>query len=168
MARTSRSRGSPAEKLAIKGSEHPIAVLEAVWQWLEATPALGIEAVILGVAAGSLALVARGADLTIASFVGCLLAGTLLVAPDIPAFPLVVTGWATYLALTVMSRRLPERSLERRTFGTLLRQTRAHFSDRLKAAGGPRWPSIDAVAQAIDPWFNPISARRGSLNSPPG
>ena len=154
--------GQPAEKLAIKGSEHPIAVLEAVWQWLVATPALGIEAVILGIAAGSLALVARGADLTIASFVGCLLAGTLLVAPDIPAFPLVVTGWATYLALSVMSRRLPERSLERRTFGTLLRQTRALFSDRLKAGG---W---SAVAQAIDPWFNPISARRGSLNSPPG
>jgi hypothetical protein len=132
--------GQPAQRLTIKGSEHPIAVLEAVWQWLVATPALGIEAVILGVAAGSLALVARGADLTIASFVGCLLAGTLLVAPDIPALPLVVTGWATYLAVTVMSRRLPERSLERRTFGTLLRQTRADFSDRLKAAGGPRWP----------------------------
>ena len=132
--------GAPAEPLGIRGSEHPIAVLQAVWHWLEATPALGLEAVILGLVAGLLVLVARGADLTIATCVGGFLAATLLVAPEAAAFPLVATGWITYLALTLMSRRLPERSAKRRRLGTYLRQTGAHFGDRLKAAGGPRWP----------------------------
>ena len=59
--------GRPAEPLGIRGSEHPIAVVQAIWHWLEATPALGLEAVVLGIAAGSLVLVARGADLIIAS-----------------------------------------------------------------------------------------------------
>ncbi|HEU5066062.1 MAG TPA: serine/threonine-protein kinase [Gaiellaceae bacterium] len=132
--------GRPAEELDVTGSEHPIAVLQAVWQWLEATPALGLEALILGLAAGSLLLVARGTDLTIASFAGCLLAGTLLVAPDTAAVPLVATGWITYVALTLMSRRLPERAGKRRSFGALVTQTRAQFADRLKAGGGMRRP----------------------------
>jgi hypothetical protein len=132
--------GRPAEELDVAGSEHPIAVLQAVWRWLEATPVLGLEAVVLGLAAGSLALVARGSDLAIASFAGCLLAGTLLVAPDVVALPLVVTGWLTYVALTVRSRRLPERAGKRRSFGAFLTQTRAHFADRLKAGGGMRRP----------------------------
>jgi hypothetical protein len=133
-------RGRPAEELDIKGSEHPIAVLQAMWHWLEATAALGLEALILGLAAGALVLVARGTDLTIASFAGCLLAGTLLAAPDVAALPLVVAGWITYLTLTVMSRRLPERADKRRTLGAFLTQTSAHFVDRLKAGGGMRWP----------------------------
>ena len=115
----------PAEELDIKGSEHPIAVLQAVWAWLEATPALGLEAVILGLAAGSFVLVSRGNDLTIAGFAGCVLAGTLLVAPEVAALPLVVTGWLTYLTLTVMSRRLPERAPGRRSLGALLSHTRS-------------------------------------------
>jgi hypothetical protein len=132
--------GLPAAPLDIRGSEHPIAVLQAVWDWLSATPALSLEAAILGLAAGSLALIARGADLAIASFAGCLLAGTLLAAPDVAAFPLVVTGWTTYVAMTVMSRRLPERAAGRRSFGALLRQTGAQFVDRLKPGGGLGWP----------------------------
>ena len=132
--------GAPAETLGVSGSEHPIAVLQAVWHWLEATPALGLEAVILGLAAGSLALFARGADLTIAAFVGCFLAGTLLVAPEAAVLPLVASGWITYLALTLMSRRQPQRATRKRTLGAFLRQTGVHFTDRLKAAGGPRWP----------------------------
>jgi Protein kinase domain len=132
--------GRPAEELDVAGSEHPIAVLQAVWRWLEATPVLGLEAVVLGLAAGSLAFVARRSDLAIASFAGCLLAGTLLVAPDVVALPLVVTGWLTYVALTVRSRRLPERAGKRRSFGAFLTQTRAHFADRLKAGGGMRRP----------------------------
>ena len=131
--------GRPAEELDVKDSEHPIAVFQAVWHWLQATPALGLEALILGLAAGTLVLVARGSDLTIASFAGCLLAATLLAGPAAPALPLVVTGWITYLALTVMSRRLPERAANRRTIGAFLTQTCAHFADRLKAGGGMRW-----------------------------
>jgi hypothetical protein len=132
--------GAPARALGIRGSEHPIAVFHAAWQWLEATPALGLEALVLGVAAGSLLLVARGSDLTIASFVGCFLAGVLLAAPSAAAVPLVAAGWLTYLALTVTARRQPERAARKRSFGALLRQTGAHFGDRLKAGGGMRWP----------------------------
>jgi hypothetical protein len=116
--------GAPAQALGIRGSEHPIAVFQTAWQWLEATPALGLEALILGLAAGSLVLATRGADLTIAAFVGCFLGGTLLAAPEAAAFPFVATGWITYLALTLMSRRQPEHAARRRSPGALLRSTK--------------------------------------------
>jgi hypothetical protein len=132
--------GRPAAALGARGSEHPIAVLQAVWLWLESTPAVGIEALILGAVGGSLVLVARASDLTIATFVGCFLTAMLLVAPAVAAFPLVATGWITYLALTLMSRRQPEREPRSHGFRALLRQTRAHFTDRLKPGGGLRWP----------------------------
>jgi hypothetical protein len=138
--------GRPAAPLDIEGSEHPIGVSQAVWDWLQATPALGLEALILGLAAGALVLVARGTDLTIASFAGCLLAGTLLVAPDVRALPLVVTGWITYLTLTLMSRRLPERAARRRTVGAFLTHARASLHRALpRVPGGtsrfPQTPS---------------------------
>jgi hypothetical protein len=132
--------GGGSGSLGIAGSEHPVAVAQSAWAWLAARPELVVEAAILAVAAASLRLVARRTDLTIAAFVAALLAGTLLAAPEAGAFPLVLTGWATYLALTVMSRRLPERAAERRTIGTVVRQTRAKFLDRLKSGGGMRWP----------------------------
>ena len=132
--------GLPAAPLDIRGSEHPIAVLQAIWNWLLATPALGLEAAILGAAAGSLVLVARGADLTVASFAGCMLAGTLLAAPDIAAFPLVVTGWATYLALTVMSRRQSERLARRLSFGSLMQQIRVALFRALPRVLRAGWP----------------------------
>jgi hypothetical protein len=138
--------GRSAESLGVAGSEHPVAVAEAAWRWLEGAPALGIEAVILGVAAASLGLVSRWADLTIATFAGGFLAATLLAAPEVPALPLVLTGWAAYLALTVMSRRQPERVAERRGFGTLLRQTSAFLRRNLSRFSGetsrfPQTPS---------------------------
>jgi len=132
--------GEPAAPLGITGSEHPVAVLQAIWQWLLATPALGLEAAIVAVAAASLPLVARGSDLTIASFAALFLAATLIAAPAVNAFPLVLSGWAVYAALTVMSRRLPERIAQRHTLGALAKQTCARFLDRVKPVGGPRWP----------------------------
>ena len=132
--------GEAAAPLGIIGSEHPIAVLQAVWQWLLATPAVGLEAAIVAVAAASLPLVARGSDLTIASFAALFLAATLIAAPAVNAFPLVLSGWAVYAVLTVMSRRLPERAAQRHTLGTLAKQTCARFLDRVKPVGGPRWP----------------------------
>jgi hypothetical protein len=132
--------GAHAAGLGIAGSERPLGVFDALWRWLLENPALGIEALLLAAAAGALPHMTRRADLSIAAFAGLLLAGTLLAAPRTGAVPLVVTGWLTYLALTVQSRRLPEGAVERRSFGTFLTQTRAHLRDRLKAAGGPRWP----------------------------
>jgi hypothetical protein len=132
--------GDAAAPLTIAGSEHPLAVLQAVWQWLLAAPALGIEALLLAVAAAALPLVARSSDLTIATFAAAFLAGTLLTAPSVNAAPLLVTGWSFYAAATVMSRRLPERTAKRRSFGAIAAQTCARFTDRLKAGGGPGWP----------------------------
>jgi hypothetical protein len=129
-----------ARPLEVAGSEHPVRVLQAVWEWLAALPQLGVEAAILAIVAGSLTLVARTSDLTVAAFAAAVVASTLIAAPEAPAASLVVTGWVTYAALVVMSRRLPERTLERRKVGAALRQTRARLVDRMKAAGGPRWP----------------------------
>jgi hypothetical protein len=130
----------PSQSLAIAGGEHPLAVLQAVWPWLLGLPALGLEALILAAAAALIPLAARGSDLTIAMFAGALLAATLVAAPNVSAFPLVVCGWAIYLALTLESRTRPREATEKRTLGTVLKRTRAGFADRLKAAGGPRWP----------------------------
>ena len=130
----------PSQSLGIAGSEHPLAVLQAVWPWLLGLPALGLEALILAAAAALIPLAARGSDLTIAMFAGALLAATLVAAPTASAFPLVVSGWAIYLALTLVSRTRPREATEKRTLGTVLKRTRAGFADRLKAAGGPRWP----------------------------
>ena len=132
--------GAAAGALGVSGSEHPVGVLKAVWQWLLENPALGIEALLFAVAAGALPHVVRRADLSIAAFAAVLLTATLLAAPRAGSVPLVCTGWLAYLALTVQSRRLPEGAIAQRSFGTFLAQTRMAFLDRLKAAGGPRWP----------------------------
>ena len=134
--------GKDAAHLGVAGSEHPIGVLEAVWQWLLHNPALGAQALILAAAAGALPHVTRRADLSIATFAAGLLAATLLAAPSAGALALVFTGWLTYLALTVQSRRLPERVVVPRRFVAYLTQTCALLLDRLKVAGGPRWPRV--------------------------
>jgi hypothetical protein len=131
--------GGDATPLGIAGSEHPLGAGQAVWHWLLASPALGIEALILAATACALPYVARRADLSIATFAAVLLGATLIAAPHAGAVPLVFAGWITYLVLTVQSRRLPER-LEQRSFVTVVAQTRALLGDRLKAAGGSRWP----------------------------
>jgi uncharacterized BrkB/YihY/UPF0761 family membrane protein len=99
-----------------------------------------VEAAILALVAVALPLVARGSDLTIAAFGAAVIASTMLAAPAVNALPLLVSSWAVYVALTVISRRLPERAPRRHILGSLLAQTRMHFLDRVKPAGGPRWP----------------------------
>jgi hypothetical protein len=131
---------SGAPPLPIAGSEHPLAVLQEVWQWLLAVPPLGLEALILAVAAAALPLVARTSDLAIAAFAAGFLATTMLAAPAVSAVPILVSGWALYGALTVLSRRLPEHARKRRNVVALASQTCARFLDRVKPAGGPRWP----------------------------
>ncbi len=129
-----------APSLGIAASEHPFAVLQATWHWLLGVPALGLEALILAAAAALIPFAVRGSDLTIAMFAGALLTATLAAAPTSSALPLVLSGWAIYVALTLMSRKLPRDDTERRTFGAILRVTRAGFADRLKVVGGQRRP----------------------------
>jgi len=132
--------GGEAPGLAVAGSERPVAVLDAIWRWLEQTPTLGLEALIFAATAWVLPFVARRSDLSIAVFGAALLAGTLLAAPEAAALPLVVAGWATCAFVAVQSRRRGEQPSPRHTFGTVLTLTRARFADRLKVVGGPRWP----------------------------
>jgi eukaryotic-like serine/threonine-protein kinase len=129
-----------APSLAIAGSEHPLAVAQALWAWLLSVPALGLEALVLAAAAALIPVVVRGSDLMIALFAGALLTASLIAAPTSSALPLVLTGWAIYLAVTVISRKRPRDAAEGHTFGTLLKLTRIGLADRLKAVGGPRRP----------------------------
>ena len=129
-----------APSLGISASEHPLAVLQAIWGWLVSVPALGLEALILAAAAALIPLAVRGSDLTIAMFAGAVIAATLVAAPAASALPLVLSGWTIYFALTVTSRRRPQESNERHRFAALRSLTRAAFTDRLKAVGGPRRP----------------------------
>ena len=64
---------------------------------------------ILAAAAALIPLAVRGSDLTIAMFAGAVLAATLVAAPTSSALPLVLSGWAIYIALTLMSRKRPQR-----------------------------------------------------------
>jgi hypothetical protein len=132
--------GGAAAQLRVAGSEHPIAVLQAVWQWLLEAPPLGLEALILAAFATALPIVGRRSDLTIAVFGAALLAATLLAAPAASALPLVLSGWATCAFLAVRSRQRGEEPAPQPSLGTLLAQTRALFTDRLKAVGGQRRP----------------------------
>jgi len=129
-----------APSLTIAGSEHPLAVAQAIWAWLLAVPALGLEALVLATAAALIPLAVRGSDLTIAVFAGALLTATLVAAPASSALPLVLTGWAIYFAVTVMSRKRPREAAQRHTLGTALKLTRVGFTDKLKAVGGQRRP----------------------------
>jgi eukaryotic-like serine/threonine-protein kinase len=139
-------RGAPvpfagaAPSLSIATSEHPVAVLQAIWQWILAVPALGVEAVILAAAAALIPLAVRGSDLTIAMFAGAVLSATLVAAPASSALPLVLSGWAIYAAVTVRSRRRPQEAVDRHRFRALRSLTRKTFGDRLKAVGGQRRP----------------------------
>ena len=129
-----------APPLGIAGSEHPLAVAQAMWAWLLDVPALGLEAIVLAAAAALIPLAVRGSDLTIAIFAAAVLSATLVAAPAPSALPLVLSGWAIYLVMTVMSRKRPRQGTERHTLGAVLRLTRTGFVDRLKAVGGPRRP----------------------------
>jgi len=132
--------GGTAAQLRIAGSEHPVAVLQAVWHWLLQAPPLGLEALIFAALATALPIVSRRSDLTIAVFGALLLAAILLAAPTASALPLVLSGWATCVFLAVRSRQRGEEPVPQRSLGTFLAQTRVLFTDRLKAAGGPRRP----------------------------
>jgi len=131
---------APSLGIAGSGSEHPLAVAQAIWAWLLAVPALGLEALVLAAAAALIPLAVRGSDLTIAMFAAAVLTATLVAAPASSALPLVLTGWAIYVTVTVMSRRRPREAGERHTLGTVLKLTRTGFTDRLKAVGGQRRP----------------------------
>jgi hypothetical protein len=136
-----------APSLSIAGSEHPLAVAQAIWAWLLAMPALGLEALVLAAAAALIPLAVRGSDLTIAMFAGAVLTATLVVAPASNALPLVLSGWAIYLAVTVMSRKRPRPAADRHTLGTVLKlaRQRLHGASRSLArretSRFPRTPS---------------------------
>jgi Protein kinase domain len=91
--------------LGIAARERPQAVTEALWSVLAARPALWREALALAVAAVLLPLARARGPWWIAAWGAAVLAATLLAAPSVSALPLVLSTWATCVALAAVPRR---------------------------------------------------------------
>jgi serine/threonine-protein kinase len=91
--------GRPPLGLGIVGSDRPTAVATALWQALEAHPALLLESLALAAAAAALPYVRRRGPWPIALFGAAMLALTVLPADGIAVAPLVVGAWLTCAAL---------------------------------------------------------------------
>ncbi len=91
--------GRPPLGLGVDGSDRPTAVLHALWQALAAHPTLAAEAVALALVAALLPRLRGRGPWPIALFGAAMLAGTLLPAPGVAAFPLVLGVWLTCAAL---------------------------------------------------------------------
>ena len=96
-------RGSPLpfdgstapHDLGLGGGDDPFAVASVLWQALTAHHALGVEAVVLGAAAGLIPWAKSRGVWGVAGLGAALLGATLLPAPSVAAIPLVVAVWAT-------------------------------------------------------------------------
>jgi hypothetical protein len=97
--------GRPPLGLGIVGSDRPTAVASALWDALQAHPALLVEAIALAAAAAALPYVRRRGPWPIALFGAGMLALTLLPADGVAIAPLVLAAWATCGALLWDSHR---------------------------------------------------------------
>ncbi|MBA2475965.1 MAG: hypothetical protein H0V40_08455, partial [Actinobacteria bacterium] len=75
--------------------ESTLTVTGTLWRALAAQPALGLEALALGVAAALLPLALARGPWGIAAYGSACLAATLVPAPEISPVPLVLAIWAT-------------------------------------------------------------------------
>ena len=95
---------TPPLGLGIAHSTRPSAVAHALWAQLAAHPVLGVEAVVLAVAAAVLPDVRRRGPWSAAFFGAGLLAATALTAPAAALLPLVAASWLTAAALAAERR----------------------------------------------------------------
>jgi hypothetical protein len=72
-----------------------------LWHALLSRPALGVEAVVLALAAVLLPKARERGLWAISALGGALLAASLLPVPDVAAIPLVVSVWATCTAVAL-------------------------------------------------------------------
>jgi hypothetical protein len=92
---------TPPLGLGITGSRRPTAVVSALWAQLQAHPVLGVEALLLAVAAALIAHVRGRGPWWAAGFGAALLATTAPIAPRASVLPLVAAAWLTAAALAV-------------------------------------------------------------------
>jgi Protein kinase domain len=86
---------SPPLGLGLAGSDSPEAVVSELWHALAAHPTLGIEALVLAAAAGSIPLVRRFGLWGVAGLGAALLAATVLPSQSIASLPLALCVWVT-------------------------------------------------------------------------
>jgi hypothetical protein len=141
----------------IATEESPLVVARWAWSSASADPVPGALALVVAAAAAILPFCLRKGEVAIAAFGAAFLAATLVAAPQIPTGALVATTWATTAALLVRWRRSGGEPAQLHAFVTFLRATRALFVDRLKPAGGPRWPQAKTAGLR---WPNALASRR--------
>ena len=97
--------GAPPPKgLGIAGSTDAVAVAEALVRFLQAHPALVLEAAVLAGVAVAIPYVRERGLWWIAGLGAALLACTLLPAPAVAAIPLVLAAWTTCTVLALRAR----------------------------------------------------------------
>ena len=129
-----------AQLEGIATEESPLAVGAWFWASLTARPELPLLALVLAAAAAVLPTARRLGEPAIVALGAGLLAGTLLAAPSGSAVAFVATAWITCAVLVLQWRRQGGGPGHMHTFGTIGHTTRAFFINRVKPAGGPRWP----------------------------
>jgi hypothetical protein len=119
----------------------------AAWAWggISATPHLGRLALVVGIGSAVLPMSARRGELAITGAGAALAAAALVATPTSSVLPLAAGAWLTTAVMLALWRVRGGEPADVRAFGTVLAQTRAFLSDRVKPAGGQRWP------QALDP-----------------
>jgi hypothetical protein len=132
--------GAAAQLNGVAAEESPIAVGRWLWESLAARPELPLVGLVLGAGAAVLPLAGRLGEPAIVALGAGLLAGTLLAAPNGSGLSFVATAWITCAVLVLQWRRQGGDPGQMHTFGTITRATRAFFLNRVKPAGGPRWP----------------------------
>jgi hypothetical protein len=140
--------GEPAPRsLGVSGEEDPFAVASQVWALVAAHRPIAMVGIALAIAAAALPHCLRRGELWIAAFSAALLAATLVLAPAVSPWPFVATAWTTCGVLLLQWRLAGGEAARIPTSDALSRATRAVFTDRIAAVGGPRWPQRAALAR---------------------
>ena len=94
-------QGAAPRSLGLAGSRSLTATGGALWHALASHPALGVEALVLAAAAALLPFARARGPWAIAALGSGMLAAGLLPVPEVSAIPLVVSVWATCVAVAL-------------------------------------------------------------------
>jgi hypothetical protein len=127
-----------APGLDIDAERQPLTVADALWSALAAQPALGREALVVGIAALTLPFALRRGEIAIAGFGAAFCAASLLAAPSAAAWPLALCAWLTCAALLLQWRLGGGAPADWRRFATGWFPTRAVST----SARSVRWGNL--------------------------
>ena len=91
--------------LGIAGGDSPLAAASALWRVPAAHPSLALAALALAAAAAALPVARRFGRWGAAAAGAWLVAAPLLLAPAVPAAPIVATAWLSAAALALLAER---------------------------------------------------------------